>query len=155
MQGKGQIFIHDIRKNILLEAKRRLRRAGVQNYQLNNDKDNIKSILKGKCDWVLIDVPCTGSGTLRRNPDLKWKFTIEKLEELIEVQEQIFTEALELIKPSGRIVYVTCSLLKEENINQIAKFCRRYNVIMENEKIFQTVPTSKKMDGFFASVLKY
>lgn len=150
---KGQIFIHDIRKNILTEAKRRLRRAGVQNYQLHNDKESLKKILKNKCDWVLLDVPCTGSGTIRRNPDLKWKFSLEKLEETLQVQENILNEALEMVKPTGKIVYVTCSLLQDENLNQVMKFCKKFGLKIENEKIFQTVPKSKQMDGFFSVTL--
>lgn len=150
---KGQIFIHDIRKNILVEARRRLRRAGVQNYQLHNDKNSLREILKNKCDWVLLDVPCSGSGTLRRNPDLKWKFSIEKLEETLKVQETILEEALDLIKPYGRIVYVTCSLIQEENIYQILKFCKKFGLKIENDRIFQTVPKSKQMDGFFSVTL--
>ncbi len=152
-QGKGQIFVHDIRKNVLIEARRRLKRAGIQNYQLNNDKKNIGQLLKNKCDWVLLDVPCSGSGTLKRNPDLKWKFSIQKLEETMQVQEQILIESLDLIKPHGKIVYVTCSLIQEENISQIFKFCRKYGMKIENDVIFQTVPKPKKMDGFFSVTL--
>jgi 16S rRNA (cytosine967-C5)-methyltransferase len=151
--GKGQLYIHDIRKNILVEAKRRLRRAGIQNYQLVNDKSYIKDKLKNKCDWILLDVPCTGSGTFRRNPDLKWKFSLEKLEETKKVQETILKEALDLIKPNGRIVYVTCSLLQDENLNQVTRFCKKFGLKIENETIFQTVPKSKQMDGFFSVTL--
>jgi 16S rRNA (cytosine967-C5)-methyltransferase len=103
---------------------------------------------------VLLDVPCSGSGTLRRNPDLKWKLTIEKLNEVIQIQENIFEETLHLIKPNGRIVYVTCSLLQEENLNQVMKFCKKYGVVIENNAIFQTVPKHMKMDGFFSVTLK-
>jgi 16S rRNA (cytosine967-C5)-methyltransferase len=153
-QGKGQIFVHDIRKTILMEAKKRLRRAGVQNYQLNNDKEDIRRILRNKCDWILLDVPCSGTGTIRRNPDLKYKFSLERLEETLHTQEKIFEESLDLIKPNGKIVYVTCSILKEENINQIMKFCRKFGVKIDNDTIFQTEPKSKRMDGFFSVTLK-
>jgi 16S rRNA (cytosine967-C5)-methyltransferase len=153
-QGRGQLFIHDIRKNVLLEAKKRLRRAGVQNYQLHNDKEEIRKLLRNKCDWVLLDVPCSGTGTLRRNPDFKYKFSFERLEETLYTQEKIFEEALDLLKPNGKIVYVTCSVLKDENINQVMKFCRRFGVRIVNDTIFQTEPKSKKMDGFFSVTLK-
>jgi len=152
--GKGQIFIHDIRKHILLEAKKRLRRAGVQNYQLIQRKDELFRDFKGKFDWILLDVPCSGSGTMRRNPDLKWKFSYDKLEEYINIQEKIFEETLNLIKPNGRIVYITCSLFQEENMNQIIKFQKKYGVKIENNSIFQTVPISNKMDGFFSVTLQ-
>lgn len=112
------------------------------------------SLLKNKCDWVLLDVPCSGTGTIRRNPDLKTKFTIERLEELLNVQEKILEESLDLLKPNGKIVYVTCSLLKEENINQIMKFCRKFGVKIDNDTIFQTEPKSGMMDGFFSVTLK-
>jgi len=153
-QGRGQIFIHDIRKYILLEAKKRLRRAGVQNYQLNPDKEKLHTLLKNKCDWVLLDVPCSGTGTIRRNPDLKIKFSNERLIELLNVQEKILEESLDLLKPNGKIVYVTCSLLREENINQIMKFCRKFGVKIDNDTIFQTEPKSGMMDGFFSVTLK-
>lgn len=153
--GKGQIFLHDIRKNILLEAKKRLRRAGVQNYQLVQNKDDLFENYKGKFDWILLDVPCSGSGTLRRNPDLKWKFSFEKLEELLNVQQKIFEESLQLLKPNGKIVYITCSLFQEENMNQVVKFMKKFGVKLDNNSIFQTVPTSKKMDGFFSASLMY
>jgi 16S rRNA (cytosine967-C5)-methyltransferase len=138
----------------LLEAKKRLRRAGVQNYQLYPDKEKLHNLLKNKCDWILLDVPCSGTGTIRRNPDLKIKFTIERLEELLNVQEKILEESLDLLKPNGKIVYVTCSLLKEENINQIMRFCRKFGVKIDNDIIFQTEPKSGMMDGFFSVTLK-
>ncbi len=137
----------------MVEARRRLRRAGVNNYQLHNDKNQLKEILRNKCDWILLDVPCSGSGTLRRNPDLKWKFSIEKLDELITVQQKILSEAVEMLKPKGKIVYVTCSLIQEENLSQVVKFCKEYGFKIENEKIFQTVPKSRQMDGFFSVTL--
>src|SRR5690606_4759030 len=116
----------------------------------NNDKENIRKLLRNKCDWILLDVPCTGTGTIRRNPDLKYKFSIEKLEETLSVQEKIFEESLDLLKPNGKIVYVTCSILKDENINQVMKFCRKFGVKIDNDFIFQTEPKSKRMDGFFS-----
>lgn len=137
----------------MIEARKRLRRAGIQNYQLNDDKKNLQNLLKNKCDWVLLDVPCSGSGTLKRNPDLKWKFSVQKLEETMQVQEQILVESLNLVKANGKIVYVTCSLLQEENISQIFKFCKKYGMKIENDVIFQTVPKQKKMDGFFSVTL--
>ena len=79
MHNSGQIYIHDIRKSALLQAKVRLKRAGVQNYQIQSDKPTLRKMLKGKCDWVMLDVPCTGSGVLRKNPDLKWKYSDERL----------------------------------------------------------------------------
>jgi 16S rRNA C967 or C1407 C5-methylase (RsmB/RsmF family) len=64
-----------------------------------------------KCDWVLLDVPCTGTGVMRRNPELKWKFSRDKMEELLKVQELILEDSLNYVKKGGKIVYSTCSLL--------------------------------------------
>lgn len=153
MQNRGQIFIHDIRKNILLEAKRRLRRAKIQNFQLQEDKSKLHSHLANKCDWVLLDVPCSGSGTLRRNPEYKYKFDIDKFKELRKVQEEILEESLLFVKPKGKIVYTTCSILHEENLSQITKFCTKHGYEIENDSVFETIPESNGMDGFFSATL--
>jgi len=116
MHNSGQIYLHDIRKSVILQAKQRLRRAGVQNAQVHEDKVRLRQLLKHRCDWVLLDVPCSGSGVLRRNPDLKWKFTLEKLQELIKLQHLILDEALHFLRDdTSKIVYSTCSVLPEEN----------------------------------------
>ena len=106
-----------------------------------------------KCDWVLLDVPCSGSGTIRRNPDMKWKFSLNRLEELIYTQEKIFEESLYFRKHNGKIVYTTCSIFPEENLNQVVKFCNKYGMKIENDNVFQTLPKSKQMDGFFSVTL--
>ena len=85
MHNSGQIYLHDIRKSVEVQAKQRLKRAGVQNAQFCHDKVRLGKDLRGRCDWVLLDVPCTGSGVLRRNPDLKWKFSRERMQELMKV----------------------------------------------------------------------
>ena len=114
----------------------------------------LRQKLRQKCDWVLLDVPCTGSGVLRRNPDLKWKFSLEKLEELRKVQELILDESLHFVKgPKSKIVYCTCSILPEENILQVAKFCDRHGFKMEDDAYFLTMPKSNGMDGFFSVTL--
>lgn len=89
MHNTGQIYVHDIRKSVLLQAKQRFRRAGVQNYQIQEDKAKLRKSLRNRCDWVLLDVPCSGSGVIRKNPDLKWKFSEARLNELLRVQELI------------------------------------------------------------------
>ena len=73
--------------------------------------------MKNRCDWVLLDVPCSGSGVIRKNPDLKWKFSEEKLEELLKVQELILDDAVSFLKnENSKIVYSTCSIFNEENL---------------------------------------
>ena len=74
---------------MLLQAKKRFKRAGIQNFQIQEDKAALRRQLKKKCDWVVLDVPCTGSGVIRRNPDIKWKFSMERLQELLRIQELI------------------------------------------------------------------
>lgn len=147
MEGKGQIFLHDIRGKILLEAKRRLRRAGIQNAQVIKDL----SKWKGKMDLVLVDVPCSGTGTLRRNPDLKWRY--RGLEHLIQEQRTLFAEALRFLKMGGQIVYATCSLLAKENEEQCAYFAKEHDLEIIR-KPFKSLPTEGGMDGFYAAVFQ-
>lgn len=104
-------------------------------------------------DWVLVDAPCTGTGTLRRNPDMKWKFDMEMLNRLLGQQRMIFEKALSFLSPSGKIVYATCSLLKEENWQQLDHFISTYSLKVDSEPL-QTLPTRGGMDGFFGVVLK-
>ncbi len=152
MKQKGQLYLHDIRVNALQEAKRRLKKAGVQNAQIieSNDTKGLKRLRK-KMDWVLVDVPCSGTGTLRRNPDMKWRFREETIPELMGQQRLIFEKALSYVRPGGKIVYATCSLLPEENQQQIDHFLKTYNVELESPPL-ETLPVSKGMDGFFGAV---
>ncbi|MBA2728646.1 MAG: RsmB/NOP family class I SAM-dependent RNA methyltransferase, partial [Parachlamydiaceae bacterium] len=101
MQNKGQIFLHDIRPHALMECKKRLRRAGIQNSQIIQAEDAKLKKMKKKMDWVLADVPCSGTGTLRRNPDMKWKFDDEMVPRLVGLQRQIFEKAFSYVKPGG------------------------------------------------------
>ena len=153
LQGKGQIYLHDVRERPLQEAKRRLARAGIENAQTLLHDTPHKENLKGKCDWVLVDVPCSGSGTLRRNPDLKWKFSTRTLNRLVQEQKTIFEEALAFLSPKGKIVYSTCSILPQENDEQIEYFQRAFNLDLAC-KPFRSIPTEGGMDGFFGVVLK-
>jgi len=152
LQGKGQIYLHDVRKIALTRAKRRLKRAGIENGQILPHNAPHKERLKKKFDWVLVDVPCSGTGTFRRNPDLKWKFSEEMLQRLVREQRDIFQEALSFLHPKGKIVYATCSLLPQENEEQIFYFQEAFGLDLV-EKLFRTHPTEGGMDGFFAAVL--
>lgn len=153
MQNKGQIYLHDIRPWALQEAKKRLKRAGIQNYQILLPDSPHSKKLKKKMDWVLADVPCSGTGTLRRNPDMKWRFTEEMVERLVGQQRTIFEKALSFLSLNGRIVYATCSLLNEENQEQIDHFLKTYPLELEGN-IFQSLPSEGNMDGFFGAVFK-
>jgi 16S rRNA (cytosine967-C5)-methyltransferase len=153
MRGSGQLFLHDIRKKALLDAKERLKRAGVQNYQiLFNDEEQKQKKLKKKINKIFVDAPCSGTGTLRRNPDMKWRFKEEDLKSLIGEQRNIFEKALSFLAPKGLIVYATCSLLNEENEEQTAHFAKTYN--LEVVKTFKSLPSIGGMDGFYAACFK-
>lgn len=153
MENKGQIFLYDIRQTALIQAKKRLKRAGIQNAQIVLDISNLKKHKK-KFDYILTDVPCSGSGTLRRNPDMKWKFSMDSLKNLIKEQREIFDKALTYLKPSGKIIYSTCSILNEENIDQINFFINKHSLKLE-QKPFISIPKKNQMDGFFAATLSF
>ena len=151
--GKGQIYLHDIRPFALAEAKKRLKRAGIQNSQIMEYNDSKKKRLKNSMDWVLVDGPCSGSGTLRRNPDMKWRFDPSTLPDLIQEQRDIFKEALSFVKPGGHIVYSTCSILPEENSKQIEYFISHFDLTLV-EPPLETFPSLGGMDGFYGAILQ-
>lgn len=153
MQNKGQIYLHDIREYIFKESRKRLRRAGIQNAQVVYPNDDKLKKLKKSMDWVLVDAPCSGTGTLRRNPDMKWKFETSKIVQIQGQQRMIFEKALSFLKPTGRIVYSTCSLLNEENNEQIAHFIKTYDLVLV-ENAFESLPKKNGMDGFYGAILK-
>ena len=153
MQGKGQIYLHDIRPRALLEARQRLKRAGIQNAQcLPPNHPQLTHIL-GKCDWVLVDVPCSGTGTLRRNPDQKWKIDAAMIERLQNQQRTIAQEALAYLKPGGKFIYATCSILPEENEIQVKYLLENYPLELEKPPL-SLFPQEGGMDGFFCAAFK-
>ena len=150
MEGSGQLYLYDIRQGALREAKKRLKRAGIQNAQILSE-DKLQK-LQGKMDWVLVDAPCSGTGTLRRNPDMKWRLTPAMIERLTIEQRTIFANALKYLKPNGTIVYATCSVLACENQEQIDHFQKVYNLKLVAPP-FSSLPKPGEMDGFFAATL--
>ena len=122
MGQSGQLYLYDIRPQALQEAKKRFKRAGIQNVQFNLPTK------QASMDWVVVDVPCSGTGTYRRNPDLKWKFDYIDLPFLIQQQRDIFEKALSYLHPKGTIVYMTCSILPEENEKQVNYFQQKYGL---------------------------
>lgn len=153
MQGKGELYLHDIREQSLKEAVLRLRRAGVQNAQILNPTHPTLKKLFGKMDWVLADVPCSGSGTLRRNCDMKWKIDGSLIDRLVREQRAIFEQALKFAKSDGKIVYVTCSIFKDENEEQVEFFLKNFDVILDKEPL-KLLPVAGGSDGFFGAVFK-
>ena len=123
MENKGQIFSHDIDGRRLSALIPRIERAGIRNVQLRHPKENASlDDLEAKMDLVMIDAPCTGVGTWRRKPDAKWRVQPNALEKRIQDQAMILRAACNYVKPGGRLVYVTCSFLMEENEDQFASF---------------------------------
>ena len=110
----------------------------------------------GLCSMCRVLVICSsfsGTGTIRRNPDLKWKFSQQHLDNLIKTQRDIFKTSLKYIKPGGKILYSTCSLLSDENERQIEHFVKTYGLELHNGKYFQSLPQTGGFDGFFSAVL--
>jgi 16S rRNA (cytosine967-C5)-methyltransferase len=123
MRNTGRLYAFDTSAHRLDALKPRLARSGLSNIHpvaIAHERDERIKRLRGKMDRVLVDAPCTGLGTLRRNPDLKWRQTPLSVEELSVKQAAILASAAKLLKPGGRLVYATCSLLPEEN-EQIAQ----------------------------------
>ncbi len=121
MDNRGQLFAHDADKGRLAPIFDRLRRAGTRNVQAIADRARLEP-LAGQCDLVLVDAPCTGSGTWRRRPDAKWRLSDRQLDQRRGEQAAILAAASQYVKPGGRLVYVTCSLFEEENTDQISAF---------------------------------
>ncbi|EJW11312.1 Sun protein [Rhodovulum sp. PH10] len=128
MENHGQIFATDLDIRRLAPIHARLERAGVRNVQVRTPRKgaDVLADLSGRADLVLIDAPCTGIGTWRRNPDAKWRVRPGALAERVTQQATVLDRAVGLVKPGGRIVYVTCSLLAEENADQISGFLARH-----------------------------
>jgi 16S rRNA (cytosine967-C5)-methyltransferase len=122
MGNKGQLFAHDSDRNRLAPIYDRLKRAGVRNVQVRPPVEGALADLEGKMDRVVIDAPCTGSGTWRRHPHAKWKLTPEQLAARVAEQREILEEGARYVKPGGTLVYITCSILFDENGGQVAAF---------------------------------
>jgi len=123
MGNKGQIFAHDADRHRLRPIFERLKRAGARNVQVvPADEPARLEALAGHMDAVLVDAPCSGSGSWRRKPDAKWRLTPRALEARIEEQRALLRQAASMVKPGGRLAYVTCSVLPEENTDQVTAF---------------------------------
>lgn len=123
MQNSGQIYAYDSDKGQLRPIFERLQRAGVRNAQvLEGGNRAALDALGARFDMVLVDAPCSGSGTWRRKPDAKWRLKPEALAARQGEQREVLAQAASLVKPGGRLTYVTCSVLPEENVDQVAWF---------------------------------
>ena len=128
MENKGQVYATDSDGRRLTPIYQRLERAGARNVQVRAPRgaDGRLADLHGRCDVVVVDAPCTGTGTWRRNPDAKWRVWPGALAQRVKEQDEILKRGLEFLKPKGRLVYVTCSVLREENEDRVADFLVRH-----------------------------
>ena len=127
MSNKGVIYACDVHTKRLKQLSLRLKRAGAHNVRthvLSSEQDKWVKQHRGIADVVLVDAPCSGTGTWRRSPDSRWNLKPENLANLIKLQQSILQSAARLVKPGGRLYYATCSLLIDENDNQISEFLR-------------------------------
>lgn len=172
MRSTGRLYAFDVSEKRLNNLKPRLKRSGLSNVQaqlIANERDTKIKRLAGKFDRVLVDAPCSGTGTLRRNPDLKWRQTEAGLAEINAKQTGILHAAAGLVKPGGRLVYATCSLLREENETVIEAFLAAHpdfklvpagevlaaqHVALEMGDYLRLDPALHGTDGFFAAALE-
>ena len=156
MQNKGQLIALDIYQNKLNELKRRAKRAGAFNIEARLiDTTKVIKKLHDKADRVLIDAPCSGLGVLRRNPDAKWKLQPEFIENIKKTQAEILDNYSKMVKPGGKMVYATCSILPSENNQQIKDFLKRdagKSFTLANEKTVS--PSQSGYDGFYMALLE-
>lgn len=172
MRNTGRIYAFDVSEKRLQNLGTRLKRSGLSNLHsqvISNEHDAKLKRLHGKFDRVLVDAPCSGLGTLRRNPDLKWRQSPEDIAELQAKQVSILDRAALLVKAGGRLVYATCSLLREENEGIAESFLAShpdFSLIPANEVLAQQqialdtghylklLPHLHGTDGFFAAVFE-
>jgi 16S rRNA (cytosine967-C5)-methyltransferase len=173
MRSTGRLYAYDVSESRLTRLRERVARAGLSNVhvqRLESERDVRLTRLAGKIDRVLVDAPCSGLGTLRRNPDLKWRQTPEAVEEMRVKQRAILIAASRLVKPGGRLVYATCSLLEEENQAIVRGFVSEYrdfavrpaSEVLAEERIeceaasefLELFPHRHGTDAFFAAVFE-
>ena len=171
MENKGRVMACDVLANRLKRAAERFRGAGLHNIEckpLSSEKDPWVKRHKGMYDRVLIDAPCSGIGTWRRNPDARWRSLGSGLETLLPLQASILASAARLVKPGGRLVYATCSMLPEENEEQVAAFLAAYPAFQvvplrevapqltnsAHPDFLSLTPARHDTDGFFAAVMQ-
>ena len=172
MQSQGRLYALDISEKRLANLKPRLKRSGLSNLHpqlIAHENDSKIKRLAGKIDRVLVDAPCSGLGTLRRNPDIKFRQSAQSVTELIQLQTSILDSASKLLKPGGRLVYATCSILPRENqdivdafladhpeftIRPAGEIFAQQKILMEAGEYLQLLPQLHNTDAFFAAVLE-
>lgn len=172
MANKGRIYAFDIAEKRLANLKPRMTRAGLTNInpeRISSEHDSRIARLNGKADRVLVDAPCSGLGTLRRNPDLKYRQSPQTIAKLLQQQHSILDAASQLVKSGGRLVYATCSILPEENEQQVERFLAEHpefeavncaellaglKIGLDTGKYLRLDSAKHQTDGFFAAVLQ-
>ena len=162
MENKGRLIACDIMEKSLKSGTERFRRAGLHNIEirpLSSERDPWVKKHKGGFDRVLTDAPCSGTGTWRRNPDARWRNLGPSLADLLKIQAEILDSAARLVKAGGRLVYATCSLLSDENENQIEKFLATHPDFtlvpcgLNGAPYLALTPAQHGTDGFFAAAM--
>ena len=172
MRSHGRLYAFDIIDKRLANLRLRLKRSGLSNVHpqlVASERDAKIKRLAGKIDRVLVDAPCTGFGTLRRNPDLKWRQPETAIAELVAKQASILASAASLVKPGGRLVYATCSVLPDENeavvdrllgtrpdfelVNAATELARA-GIELDTGPTMKLLPHRHGCDGFFAAILE-
>ncbi len=156
MNNKGRIVAMDVLEGRLERAKVRFRRAGLHNIEtrvLTNERDKWVKRHQQQFDLVLVDAPCTGTGTWRRDPDKRWRMLGPGISELVPLQREILDSAQRLVRPGGRLVYATCSLLADENEKQIENFIAGHPDFSLKGEMLKLTPARDDTDGFFAAAL--
>lgn len=153
MKNKGKIISLDVHDRRLKDLRVRATRNGVDIIEQKViDSQKVIKRLENSFDRVLLDVPCTGSGVFRRNPDAKWKLKKEDLSNLVDTQKEILNNYSKMLKKDGRLVYATCSLFPQENENQVQEFLASHSEWkLDNE--FHVRPDKTPFDGFYAAAL--
>jgi 16S rRNA (cytosine967-C5)-methyltransferase len=172
MRSTGRLYAFDISPKRLAGLKPRLARSGLSNVhpqRIEGANDPRVKRLAGKIDRVLVDAPCSGLGTLRRNPDMKWRQSPKDVKELTAKQASLLAQAARLVKPGGRVVYATCSILDEENrgiaegflsahrdfrLVPAADVLRKERIPVEVGEYFEVWPHRHGTDGFFAAIFE-
>jgi len=172
MKNTGRLYAFDISEKRLHSLGQRLKRSGLSNLnaqRINNENDLKLKRLNGKFDRVLVDAPCSGLGTIRRNPDLKWRQMPEDVAELNVLQTNILARAATLVKTGGRLIYATCSLLKDENeaiaeqflakhpdfkLLNAAEILKQQHIELDTGEYLKLLPHLHQTDGFFAAVFE-
>jgi len=163
MRNTGRIMACDVMEGRLARSAERFRRAGAHNIQtrvLKSERDPWVKKHKASFDRVLVDAPCSGTGTWRRNPDARWRDLGPGVEKLVKTQADILDSAARLVKPGARLVYATCSLLAEENERQAEKFLAAHGEFkavpcgLEGEAYLSLSPARHGTDGFFAAAFE-